>query len=51
MLILPDLRVESFQAFLDEFQKFENSEVRLITDGAASHRSKRIKLDNNTKTD
>ena len=44
ILILPDMRVESFQTFLDEFQKKVKSEVQLLTDGAASHRSKRIKL-------
>lgn len=44
MLILPDMRVASFQTFVDEFQKFESNDVQLISDGAASHRSKRIKL-------
>lgn len=45
-LLLPDMRVESFQAFVDEFIKFINEEtcVRLITDGAAAHRSTRLKL-------
>jgi len=44
MLILPDMRVESFQAFVTEFKRFVKAEVHLITDGAASHRSLRIKL-------
>lgn len=45
-LILPDMRRESFQAFLDEFASFvgEQTAVRLITDGAAAHRSNRLKL-------
>jgi len=40
-LLLPDMRIESFQAFLNEFREFigEQNFVRLITDGAASHRS------------
>lgn len=45
MLILPDMRAESFQTFVDEFEKFEREEVQQITDGAASHRSKRIELE------
>ncbi len=46
-LILPDMRIESFQAFLDEFGKFigKKTFVRLITDGAAAHRSTRLKID------
>lgn len=46
-LLLPDMRVESFQAFLDEFVKFvgEKNFVRLITDGAAAHRSTRLEVD------
>ncbi len=46
VLLLPDMRVESFQAFLDEFVRFigEQSFVRLITDGAAAHRSTRLKV-------
>jgi transposase len=46
-LILPDMRVESFQALVDELSKFigKDQSVRLITDGAAAHRSKRIKLE------
>ncbi len=45
-LLLPDMRIESFQAFLEEFIKFigEKSFVRLITDGAAAHRSTRLKV-------
>ena len=45
-LLLPDMRIESFQAFLEEFIKFigEKSSVRLITDGAAAHRSTRLKV-------
>ena len=45
-LILPDMRVERFQAFVDEFIKFigEQRCVRLITDGAAAHRSTRLRL-------
>ena len=43
-LLLPDMTVESFQAFLEEFVKFigEQQSVRLITDGAAAHRSQRL---------
>jgi len=46
-LILPDMTVESFQAFVDEFCRFvgEKTFVRLITDGAAAHRSTRLKID------
>lgn len=45
-LLLPDMRVESFQAFLSEFSSFvgEKTFVRLITDGAAAHRSTRLKV-------
>ena len=45
-LILPDMTVESFQAFVDEFAIFlgEQTFVRLITDGAAAHRSTRLKI-------
>ncbi len=45
-LLLPDMRTESFQAFLDEFKKFvgQSKAVRLITDGAAAHRSARLKI-------
>ncbi len=45
-LLLPDMRIESFQAFLEEFIKFigGKSFVRLITDGAAAHRSTRLKV-------
>jgi transposase len=45
-LILPDMTVESFQAFVDEFAIFlgEQTSVRLITDGAAAHRSTRLKI-------
>ncbi len=47
-LILPDMRLESFQAFVDEFIKFvgHKTAVRLITDGAAAHRSTRLKIEN-----
>jgi len=46
-LLLPDMRLESFQAFIDEFCRFvgEKTRVRLITDGAAAHRSTRLKID------
>lgn len=47
-LILPDMRTESFQAFVDEFIKFvgeKKKSVRLITDGAAAHRSPRLKIE------
>lgn len=46
-LLLPDMTIESFQAFVDEFCKFvgEKTCVRLITDGAAAHRSTRLKID------
>lgn len=45
-LILPDMAVESFQAFVDEFASFVGGQtaVRLITDGAAAHRSARLKV-------
>ena len=45
-LILPDMRVESFQALVDEFLRFvgEETTVRLMTDGAAAHRSTRLKV-------
>ncbi len=45
-LILPDMTVESFQVFVDEFASFvgEQTAVRLITDGAAAHRSTRLKV-------
>ena len=40
------MTIESFQAFLDEFAGFvgEQKEVRLISDGAAAHRSVRLKV-------
>lgn len=40
------MTVESFQAFITEFVKFvgEQQLVRLITDGAAAHRSRRLKV-------
>ncbi len=46
-LLLPDMRLESFQAFLDEFVSFIGQKrfVRLITDGATAHRSTRLKID------
>ena len=46
-LLLPDMTVASFQAFVDEFIGFvgQNRPVRLITDGAAAHRSTRLKID------
>lgn len=46
-LLLPDMRVESFQVFVDEFIKFVGNKtfVRLVTDGAAAHRSTRLKID------
>ncbi len=45
-LLLPDMRVESFQAFVDEFCRCfgKKTFVRLITDGAAAHRSTRLKI-------
>ena len=45
-LLLPDMTIESFQAFLDELTAFvgKQSRVRLITDGAAAHRSARLKF-------
>ena len=47
-LILPDMTIESFQVFVDEFIKFvgEKTCLRLITDGAAAHRSTRLKIEN-----
>ncbi len=46
-VLLLDMTVESFQAFLDEFVSFlgQRTVVHLITDGAAAHRSTRLKLD------
>ncbi len=40
------MTVESFQVFVDEFASFvgEQTAVRLITDGAAAHRSTRLKV-------
>ena len=45
-VLLPDMTVESFQAFLDEFVSFlgERTFIRLITDGAASDRSVRLRI-------
>lgn len=45
-LVLPDMTVECFQAFIDEFIKFigNRAAVRLITDGAAAHRSTRLRI-------
>lgn len=43
MLILPDMRVESFQAMVEEIGREERGELSLIADGAAAHRSERIK--------
>lgn len=45
-LLLPDMRTECFQAFVDEFKSFvgQDKAVRLITDGAAAHRSRRLKI-------
>ncbi len=45
-LLLPDMTVESFQAFIDEFIKFigKQTVARLITDGAGAHRSNRLKI-------
>jgi transposase len=44
LLLLPDMRVESFQAFLQEFEKFRPGRATLITDGAAAHCSSRLKF-------
>ncbi|MEJ7698717.1 MAG: IS630 family transposase [Pyrinomonadaceae bacterium] len=44
LLLLPDMRVESFQAFLSEFEKFLRRPATLITDGAAAHCSSRLKF-------
>lgn len=45
-LILPDMTVECFQAFIDEFGKFvgKQRDIRLITDGAGAHRSQRLQI-------
>jgi transposase len=43
MLILPNMRWESFQVFLEEFGKQVKTKVSLITDGAAAHRSQKLK--------
>lgn len=44
MLILPNMRLESFQVFLDEFAKNLKERSILITDGATAHRSRSLKL-------
>jgi transposase len=46
-VLLPNMRVASFQAFLDEFVAFlgEKTSVRLILDGAAAHRSPKLQID------
>ena len=43
MLILPDMRRESFQVFLDEFAAQLKGYTVLITDGATAHRSQKLK--------
>ena len=45
-LILPDMGLESFQVFVNEFRQFVGAEqfVRLVTDGAAAHRSTRLRI-------
>ncbi|MDQ4119922.1 MAG: transposase [Acidobacteriota bacterium] len=45
-VLLPNMRVASFQAFLDEFTAFlgKKNPVRLILDGAAAHRSPKLKI-------
>lgn len=45
MFILPNMTCESFQVFLDEFAKGLKNKVKLITDGASSHRSRKLKID------
>lgn len=45
MLILPNMTKESFQVFLDKFAKDLKGKAILITDGATTHRSKSLKLD------
>ncbi len=45
MLLLPNMTGESFQVFLDEFAAGLKEKAILITDGAAAHRSKNLKLD------
>ena len=45
MLILPNMTLESFQVFLDEFAQGLEEEAILITDGAAAHRSQSLKPD------
>ena len=44
LLLLPDTRVESFQAFLTEFERLMTNPATLITDGAAAHCSSRLSL-------
>jgi len=51
MLILPNMRLESFQVFLDEFAKEVKEESILITDGAAAHRSQSLKIDKKIKVE
>ncbi|MDQ3179575.1 MAG: transposase [Acidobacteriota bacterium] len=42
LLLLPDMRVESFQAFVGEFERFLTGNTTLIPDGAAAHCSSRL---------
>lgn len=44
LLVLPDMRVESFQTFLKEFEDSLLNSTTLITDGAAAHCSSRLKF-------
>ncbi len=44
LLLPPDMRVESFQAFLTEFEDSLRDSTTLITDGAAAHCSSRLKF-------
>lgn len=44
-LVLPNMRGESFQVFLDEFGKHLKHRTTLITDGATAHRSASLRID------
>lgn len=43
-LILPNMKGESFQVFLDEFSQDVEKPTRLITDGATAHRSGKLRI-------
>lgn len=44
MLILPNMKAESFQVFLDEFSQDLTNLTSFITDGATAHRSGKLRI-------